>query len=57
MLEIAKSLKNLIEFKIDEFHDNHFNRIAVDYLMNFYLTNPKLKVMKSGDWKMGQGGK
>ena len=41
VLEVAKKLKNLIEFKIDEFHDNHLNRIAVDYLMNFYLTNPK----------------
>ena len=53
VLEIAKRLKNLLEFKIDEFYDNHVNRVAVDYLMNFYFTNPKLKVMKIGDWKMG----
>ena len=41
VLEVAKRLQNLFEFEIDEFHDNHLNRIAVDYLMNFYLTNPK----------------
>ena len=52
VLETAKKLKNLMEFKIDEFHDNRLNQVAVDYLMNFYLTNPKLKVMKIGDWKM-----
>ena len=54
VLEVAKKLKNLFQFEIDEFHDNHSNRIAVDYLMNFYFTNPKLKVIKIGDWKMGQ---
>ena len=50
MMKVAQNSKNLIELEINDFSRDSY--IAFCHFKSHLETNPKLKVIKIGDWKM-----